>query len=134
MRSSGDIGVGTDHLGSVDPLIAVQLAKLFQRNGYVRRQNPGRVAGEGWTRYKKGDEVRLVVGSEVDLQRLRGLLSQAGFRPGKAYVQGSGWRQPLYGRKQVAAFLQMVDAVTLASNPGVNPTTPCEVDSGGERA
>lgn len=88
--------------------VVQELTDIFDRNGYVRRQNPGRVAQEGWTRYKKGDEVRLCVCSEVELERLRSLLVSAGFKPGSPYLQGNGYRQPLYGRKQVAAFLELI--------------------------
>lgn len=34
------------------------LSSFFRRNGYVRRTNAKRFKKEGWTSYKKGDEVR----------------------------------------------------------------------------
>ncbi|MBN1319629.1 MAG: hypothetical protein JXA87_02205 [Thermoleophilia bacterium] len=95
-----------------DPSAAAELAETFNRRGYVRRQNAERAADVGWKRYKKGDEVRIPVSSQEDLEHLRDLLVRAGFSPGTPYSQGGGWRQPLYGRKQVAAFLEMVDAAT----------------------
>jgi len=93
-----------------DTLIAQELAALFERNGYVRRQNAGRVADEGPARYKKGDEVRLIANSEAELHRVRELLESAGFTPGKPYAQGGKFRQPLYGRREVARFLDMIGA------------------------
>ena len=95
-------------MSQVDLAVIRELAEIFDRNGYVRRQNPDRVARDGWACYKKGDEVRLSARSEVELERLRSLLLSAGFKPGAPYVQGSVYRQPLYGRKQVAAFLELI--------------------------
>ncbi len=89
--------------------VARQLAEAFHRNGYVRRQNPDRVQ-EGWAAYKKGDEIRLVTSSEEELERLRALLEAAGFKPGRPYAQGAQYRQPLYGRRQVASFLALIES------------------------
>lgn len=104
-----DLPAGTD------PAVAAQLADAFHCSGYVRRQNPERVSEDGSGRYKKGDEIRLVVRDEAELERARALLVKAGFKPGKPYRQGGKWRQPVYGRKQVAQFLEMVEAV----QPGI---------------
>ena len=38
------------------PEVIAQLAAWFRRNGYVRRQNPDRLATEGYMEYKKGEE------------------------------------------------------------------------------
>lgn len=85
-----------------------QLRDLFRRNGYVRRQNPVRVAEEGWQRYRKGEEVRLVAGSAEELRLVRRLLRQAGFTPGRPFAKGRQFRQPVYGRKEVARFLALI--------------------------
>jgi hypothetical protein len=88
--------------------VAEQLSALFQRNGYVRRQNSERLAEEGHRRYKKGDEVRLIASSEAELQEIRQLLLAAGLRPGRPYAQKKQIRQPVYGRDQVSRFLQLI--------------------------
>jgi hypothetical protein len=93
-----------------DSSVIRELGELFARSGYVRRQNPSRVSEEGSSRYKKGDEIRLVIKSEDELVRVRSLLEAAGFKPGKPYSQGSRFRQPLYGRRQVEAFLAAIEA------------------------
>lgn len=90
---------------------ARRLAVCFRRNGYVRRQDPDRIADEGWERYKKGDEVRLVARSAQELRLIRRLLREAGFKPGCPFVKGQQYRQPIYGRQAVVRFLEMVDAV-----------------------
>jgi hypothetical protein len=82
----------------------------------VRRQNSSRAEHEGWSRYKKGDEIRLVAASQTELAHVRSLLEAAGFKPGKPYAQGSQFRQPLYGRKQVAAFLDLIGQGGQVSN------------------
>lgn len=92
-----------------DPAVVKELATLFTRNGYVRRQNLERKAAEGHRRYEKGDEIRLTASSDAELARIRGLLQVAGFTIGRPYRQGEHqYRQPLYGRQQVARFLELV--------------------------
>ncbi|MBI4536418.1 MAG: hypothetical protein HY712_00500 [candidate division NC10 bacterium] len=87
-----------------------QLVALFERNGYVRRQNRKRLQAEGWRRYKKGSELRLVAASESELQVIQRLLRQAGFKPGRPFAKGRQFRQPVYGRDAVARFLALVAA------------------------
>jgi hypothetical protein len=88
----------------------LQLADFFRRNGYVRRQDPERTEQDGWEYYKKGDEVRLVADNEEELKQIRRLLKAAGFIPGRPFVKGRQYRQPIYGRAEVARFLELVGA------------------------
>lgn len=88
--------------------VSEQLAAVFHRNGYVRRQSADRLSAEGYSKYKKGDEVRLIARSMVELESIRHLLMEAGFKPGKPYAQNRQFRQPLYGRREVARFLKMI--------------------------
>ena len=85
-----------------------RLAALFRRNGYVRRQNPSRLRAEGYWAYKKGDEVRLVADDLAELAEIRRLLRAAGFKFGRPFAKSRQYRQPLYGREQVAHFLALV--------------------------
>ncbi len=85
-----------------------RLAALFRRNGYVRRQSAARLNAEGYGAYKKGDEVRLVADSRAELAEVRRLLRAAGFKPGRPFRKANQYRQPLYGRQQVARFLALV--------------------------
>ncbi len=87
---------------------AKQLTDFFQRNGYVRRQNSDRLSEVGSQSYRKGDEVRLVANTRVELALIRRLLRAAGFKPGRAFTKGRQYRQPLYGRAEVARFLELV--------------------------
>lgn len=92
-----------------------QLSWFFRRNGYVRRQNAAARRREGRL-YKKGDEVRLVAQSKAELALIRRLLRQAGFRPGRPFAKGRQYRQPLYGREQVARFLRRIGAARQAKS------------------
>ncbi len=94
------------------PMAAViaRLAALFRRNGYVRRQDAERLRAEGWQVYKKGHEVRLVAGSPAELAEMRQLLKAAGLQPGRPFRKGSQYRQPIYGKRAVARFLELVGA------------------------
>jgi hypothetical protein len=87
-----------------------QLRESFFKNGYVRFQNPERLETEGWSEYKKGDEVRLVADSVRDLRHLERLLRAVGLKPGRPFKKARQYRLPLYGREQVAEFLELVGA------------------------
>jgi hypothetical protein len=95
--------------GSTVPSAVAGLASYFERNGYVRQLNPERRSAEG-QRYKKGDEVRLVANSRAELAHIRRLLRQARFPAGRPFVKGGQFRQPIYGRQEVARFLALVGA------------------------
>ena len=84
------------------------LVTVFRRNGYVRRQNVKRLEADGQA-YKKGEEVRLVADSREELTRIRCVLRLAGFKPGWPFPKAKQFRQPLYGKAEVARFLDWVD-------------------------
>jgi len=86
-----------------------ELAQYFYRNGYVRSANLKR-RKEDKQNYRKGDEVRLVAGSELELTNMRSLLDIAGFKAGRPFVKGRQFIQAMYGREAVARFLAMVAA------------------------
>lgn len=91
---------------------AFELAAFFLRNGYVRRHNPARRKADGCMRYKKGDEVRLVANTPSERSRILELLRTAGFKPGRPFrkdKKGGQYRVPIYGREQVARFLQTIE-------------------------
>ena len=88
--------------------IVARLAHYFRRNGYVRWQNPHRLRAEGYMGYKKGDEVRIVCDSLGELTEVRRLLRATGFTFGRPFRRASQYRQPIYGREQVARFLKLV--------------------------
>lgn len=85
-----------------------RLAQLFHRNGYVRWQNAERLLLDGYMRYKKGDEVRLVAKSRAELKEIRRLLRLAGFKTRRPFSKGRQFRQPIYGRGEVARFLALL--------------------------
>jgi hypothetical protein len=85
-----------------------ELAAYFARNGHVRWQDPGRLTSEGYMRYKKGSEVRLTAANRSELAHLRRLLKQAGFTPGRPFVKGRQYRQPIYGVHDVERFLTLI--------------------------
>ena len=96
--------------GPVGRSAAARLAEFFARSGYVRLQNRRRLEEDGYHLYKKGDEVRFVTRSPEELELVRELLRQEGFRPGTPYAKGAGFCLPLYGRRDVARFLDLVEA------------------------
>ena len=92
------------------------LARYFTRNGYVRWQNPKRLARDGYMGYKKGDEVRLTAQDEQELHDIQELLVRAGFRSGRPFVKGQQYRLPIYGREEVGRFLRLVAARGIAES------------------
>ena len=88
------------------------LAAFFYRNGCVRRHDPVRYGAEGYMKYKKGDEVRLMANTDAECVQVLQLLRIAGFNPGHPFRKGRHLAQycvPLYGRDQVARFLGMIE-------------------------
>lgn len=76
------------------------LADYVRANSYARVPNTDR-QDEGWTAYKKGYELRIVVKTQDDLKKLRRLLLEAGIQPGKAYRKAQQWVVPVYGKQAV---------------------------------
>ena len=87
-----------------------ELRCFFERNGYVRRQLAHRLEADGPSKYKKGDEVRLVANTRAELKKIRRLLVVAGFEPARPFAKGNQHRQPIYGRETVEKFLALIGA------------------------
>jgi hypothetical protein len=100
-----------NHVKIIPAATARTLTSLFRRNGCVRRQNTARCEAEGWTKYKKGDEIRLIANTNAERDRVMRLLKRADFKAGRPFLKhrrpGSSC-VPIYGREQVARFLTMV--------------------------
>ncbi len=99
-----------------------ELACFYSRNGCVRRQNRDRLSQEGYVAYKKGDELRLAASNSEELARLRRLLTQAGFRPGRPFAKGRQQIQPVYGREAVRRFLELMAG--RSGEPAAHPAAP----------
>jgi hypothetical protein len=84
------------------------LGRFFHRNGYVRRQDAQRYEEQGYHKYKKGHEVRLVAQSQEELAEIRAALREAGFHPGRPFIKVRQWVQPLYGKDEVQRFLALI--------------------------
>ncbi|HET6573183.1 MAG TPA: hypothetical protein VFG68_06245 [Fimbriiglobus sp.] len=93
-----------------------RLAELFRRNGYVRKCDLKRRA-KLKSSYHRGDEIRLVADTRAELGEIRRLLRAAGFKPGRPFDKAKQFRQPVYGRTEVARFLALI------GDPG-NPRPP----------
>src|SRR2546427_9216150 len=87
----------------------VLLARLYQTSGYVRLSDEQRKRKDA-QKYKKGSEVRFVVGTRGELEIVRGLLRQVGLKPGAPFQKHSRWVQPVYGREAVDRFVNRVQA------------------------
>ena len=90
------------------PSVIAKLAASYHRNGYVRQQNRDRVESCGWFGYKKGSELRLSASSKGELEELRDLLRQAGFKPGRPFAKGRLFRQPIYGQPAIDRFFDLI--------------------------
>ncbi len=84
------------------------LAQFFRQSGYIRRPDVERREQLGYTRYKKGYEVRLVVRTQRELAQVRRLVRQAGFAPGKPFQKHHQLVQPVYGKAAVDYFLTLL--------------------------
>ncbi len=81
------------------------LAEYVRANSYARVPSTDR-QDEGWTTYKKGYEMRIVVKTQDDLKKLRRLLVEADIQPGKAFRKAKQWVVPVYGKAQVTELLK----------------------------
>jgi len=81
-----------------------ELRRYFVRNGYVRVADLERRKELSSKRYKKGYEVRIIVMGQEELTRVRELVKQAGFRPGRPFRKALRWAQPVYGKAAVEWF------------------------------
>lgn len=86
------------------PSSAAQLAALFEQSGYIRRQDRAQLEELGYTEYKKGNEVRLVVASLAELRRAQELVAAVGLKAGKPFTKHSRHVLPLYGAQAVKWF------------------------------
>lgn len=85
---------------------APTLAHYLRANSYARVPDETRQE-EGWTSYKKGYELRIVVKTQDDLKKVRRLLLDAGIKPGKAYRKAQQWVQPVYGKPAVNTLVAL---------------------------
>jgi hypothetical protein len=105
--------------------VTQRLAWFFERNGYVRRVNMSRRKSEGSQAYKKGDEVRLTADSRKELAEIRRLLKRAGFQLARPFRKSLQYRQPVYGRPEVARFLELISRTSVAApSARRRPTVP----------
>ncbi|MBI4675551.1 MAG: hypothetical protein HY741_28235 [Chloroflexi bacterium] len=81
------------------------IADYVRTNSYARVPSAER-QDEGWTAYKKGYELRIVVKTQDDLKQLRRLLLDAGIQPGKAFRKAKQWVVPVYGKAAVTELLK----------------------------
>ena len=76
------------------------LAEYVRANSYARVPNEVR-QDEGWSAYKKGYELRIVVKTQTDSKQVRRLLKDASIKPGKPYRKAKQWVVPVYGKQSV---------------------------------
>ena len=78
----------------------------------MRRHDAGRYATQGYMKYKKGEEIRLVANGREEQEQILRRLKLAGFKAGRPFRKAPERNQfcvPIYGREQVARFLNMVE-------------------------
>ena len=97
-----------------------ELLSWFERCGYIRRYNPERREREG-QHYKKGYEVRFVLGSEGALQAVKRLLTAVKLRPGKPFHKHQRIVLPLYGRETVEWFVNLLSRGRERARLGFGP-------------
>jgi hypothetical protein len=83
------------------------LAEYLRANSYARVPDETRQEEEGWSAYKKGYELRIVVKTQDDLRKVRRLLKEAGIHPGKAFRKSLQWVQPIYGKQAVNSLVAL---------------------------
>ena len=82
-------------------------SEFFMYPFHVRRPDPNRQI-EGWKKYKKGWEVRILAEDSDDLESLQNVLKELGFNPKRPFLKRDQFVQPIYGRQAVERYLELV--------------------------
>ena len=98
-----------------DDVSVTLLSYFFQRNSYARRPKATRQEEEGSAKYKKGTEIRLVLKSEAEVEAARQALIQLALKPGAPFAKAKQLVLPIYGKKKVARFLQMMESAKIST-------------------
>jgi len=77
-----------------------RLGRFFNRNSYCREPDASRLK-EGYAKYKKGWEVRLILKDEDEVALVCRLLWKVDLMPGKAFSKSKRWAVPIYGEEAV---------------------------------
>ena len=88
-----------------------RLGRFFNRNAYCREPDAQRLA-EGYTKYKKGWEVRLILRDEDEVAIVSSLLWKVGLAPGNSFRKGKRWAIPIYGEEAVLSLRKWGDEFT----------------------
>lgn len=83
---------------------ASELLDWFERTGYVRPHDSQRRIDEG-QKYKKGYEVRFVLGSKSETRTVRRLLRSVGLHSGRPFDKHGRIVLPVYGEEALRWFL-----------------------------
>ena len=94
-----------------------RLGRFFNRNAYCREPDAQRLA-EGYTKYKKGWEVRLILKDGDEVAIVCSLLRKVGLAPGKSFRKGNRWAVPIYGEEAVSSLRKWGEEFA-ASQPAV---------------
>jgi hypothetical protein len=85
---------------------ATTLKDYVRANSYARVPDEERQE-EGWSSYKKGYEMRIVVKSQAEVRNLKRLLSEEKIKPGKPYRKAQQWVLPVYGKEAVTHLVKL---------------------------
>ncbi len=80
-----------------------RLARFFNRNAYCRKPDSSRQQ-EGYSQYKKGWEVRIILKDEDEVAIVTRLLWKVGLAPGKPFRKSRRWAVPVYGQEAVTSL------------------------------
>ncbi|GIV31215.1 MAG: hypothetical protein KatS3mg029_0566 [Saprospiraceae bacterium] len=92
-----------------------KLVAYFFRNVYLRKADPEKRKTLGQA-YKKGYEIRLVAYDEKEKAEIIKLLKTFGFKHGRAFVKSRRTVLPIYGKKQVEEFYDLIMSLSRSSN------------------
>jgi hypothetical protein len=91
-----------------------RLGRFFNRNAYCREPDACRQL-EGYRKYKKGWEVRLVLRDEDEVAIVCSLLWRVGLSPGKPFRKSRRWVVPVYGEEAVRLIRKWGEALSADS-------------------
>jgi hypothetical protein len=88
------------------------MKEIFQRNGYVRVQDPVKLKEFGHEKYKKGYEIRFMPKDNAELKLLQKAIASLGFYVSKTFLKHKRIVQPLYGKIITIDFINMLSKIS----------------------
>lgn len=92
------------------------LESVFLRNGYIKVKDENLLMEQGWAKYKKGFEVRLIPQDKIELKQIREAIKLIGYNPEKTFKSENRVIQPIYEGELILYFQNLLLNTSVPDN------------------